>query len=93
MKPVVPIEVIEKKILLISGQKAMLDSDLAELYGVETKMLVRAVKRNRERFPNDFMVQLTKEEFDNLRRHFGTSRWGGRRTLPYAFTENGIEML
>jgi hypothetical protein len=67
----------------------MLDSDLAELYGVETKALVRAVKRNSERFPVDFMVQLTKEEFDNLKYHFGTSRWGGRRYLPYAFTEQG----
>jgi hypothetical protein len=77
MKSLVPIEVIEKKILLINGQKMMLDSDLAALYGVETKMLVRAVKRNLERFPDDFMVQLTKEEFDNLRCHFGTSSWGG----------------
>jgi len=81
MKSLVPIEVIEKKILLINGQKVMLDSDLAPLYGVETKMLVRAVKRNSERFPDDFMVQLTNEEFDNLRYHFGTSRWGGRRTV------------
>ena len=86
-------EVIEKKILLINGQKVMLDSDLAVLYGVETKALVRAVKRNSERFPDDFMVQLTKEEFDNLKCHFGTSRWGGRRSLPYAFTENGVAML
>jgi len=93
MKALVPIEVIEKKILLIGGQKMMLDSDLAALYGVETKMLVRAVKRNLERFPDDFMVQLTKEEFDNLRCHFGTSRLGGRRYLPYAFTENGVAML
>jgi hypothetical protein len=77
MKSLVPIEVIEKKILLINGQKMMLDSDLAALYGVETKMLVRAVKRNLERFPDDFMVQLTKEEFDNLKYHFGTSSWGG----------------
>jgi hypothetical protein len=90
MKSIVPIEVIEKKILLISGQKVMLDSDLAELYGVETKMLVRAVKRNVDRFPGDFMIQLTKEKFDNLKYHFGTSRWGGRRYLPYAFTENGV---
>ena len=74
MKALVPIEVIEKKILLIGGQKMMLDSDLAALYGVETKMLVRAVKRNSERFPDDFMVQLTEEEFDNLKCHFGTSR-------------------
>lgn len=93
MKALVPIEVIEKKILLINGQKVMLDSDLAMLYGVETKMLVRAVKRNLERFPDDFMVQLTKKEFDNLKYHFGTSRWGGRRFLPYAFTENGVAML
>jgi phage regulator Rha-like protein len=93
MKAIVPLELIEKKILLISGQKVMLDSDLAELYGVETKALVRAVKRNSERFPDDFMVQLTKEEFDNLKCHFGTSRWGGRRYLPYAFTENGVAML
>ena len=93
MKSLVPIEVIEKKILLIDGKKVMLDSDLAALYGVETKMLLRAVKRNVERFPDDFMVQLTKEEFDNLKYHFGTSRWGGRRYLPYAFTENGVAML
>lgn len=59
-------------------------------YGVEPKMLVRAVKRNNERFPADFMVQLAKEEFDNLKYHLGTSNWGGRRYLPYAFTENGI---
>jgi phage regulator Rha-like protein len=93
MKSLVPIEVIEKKILFINGQKVLLDSDLAELYGVETKMLVRAVKRNMDRFPGDFMTQLTKEEFDNLKCHFGTSRWGGRRYLPYAFTENGVAML
>jgi hypothetical protein len=82
MKPLVPIEAIEKKILLINGQKVMLDQDLAELYGVETKVLLRAVKRNLDRFPVDFMIQLTKEEFDNLRYNFGTSRWGGRRYLP-----------
>ena len=93
MGSLIPIEVIEQKILLINGQKVMLDSDLAELYGVETKTLVRAVKRNSERFPGDFMVQLTKEEFENLKYHFGTSRWGGRRYLPYAFTENGVAML
>jgi len=93
MGTLVPIEVIEQKILLINGRKVMLDSDLAELYSVETKALVRAVKRNNERFPHDFMVQLTKEEFENLKYHFGTSRWGGRRHLPYAFTENGVAML
>lgn len=93
MKALVPTGTIEKKILMIDGQKVMLDSDLAELYGVETKTLVRAVKRNSERFPADFMVRLTKVEFDNLKYHFGTSRWGGRRYLPYAFTENGVAML
>ena len=93
MTSLVPLETIERKILLINGQKVLLDLDLAELYGVETKMLLRAVKRNPDRFPADFMVQLTKEEFDNLRFHFGTSRWGGRRYLPYAFTEQGIAML
>ena len=91
---IIPTELIEKKIYLIRGHRVMLDSDLAELYGVETKMLVRAVKRNIDRFPPDFMFQLTKEEFDNLRCHFGTSsQWGGRRYLPYAFTEQGVAML
>jgi len=90
----VPVERIEKAILLIRGQKVMLDGDLAALYGVETKMLVRAVKRNISRFPTDFMFQLSKEEFDNLRFHFGTSSdWGGRRYRPYAFTEQGVAML
>ncbi|MBF8250877.1 MAG: hypothetical protein HW382_505 [Deltaproteobacteria bacterium] len=87
-------ERIERSILLLRGQKVMLDSDLAELYGVETKNLVRAVKRNLKRFPSDFMFQLTKEELDNLRFHFGTSsQWGGRRYTPYAFTEQGVAML
>lgn len=93
---------IETKILLIRGQKVMLDADLAELYEVETKELNRAVKRNIERFPEDFMFQLTADEFDNLRFQFGTSslksqigtsRWGGRRYSPYAFTEQGVAML
>ena len=83
MKAIIPVEMIEKKILLIRGEKVMLDADLAELYGVETKILVRAVKRNVDRFPSDFMIQLNKEEFENLRFQFGTSsRWGGRRYLP-----------
>ncbi len=90
---IVPHEIIESKILLIRGRKVMLDKDLAMLYGVETKALNRAVKRNIERFPDDFMFQLIKEEFDNLRFHFGTSSWGGQRYLPYAFTENGVAML
>jgi hypothetical protein len=71
----------------------MLDADLAELYGVETKALNRAFMRNRERFPEDFVFQLTENEFEDLRCQFGTSRWGGRRYLPYAFTEQGVAML
>ena len=94
MKAIIPVEIIEKKILLIRGEKVMLDADIAELYGVETKMLVRAVKRNIDRFPSDFMIQLNRKEFENLRFQFGTSsRWGGRRYLPYAFTEQGVAML
>jgi hypothetical protein len=93
-KSLIPVDRIEKAILLIRGQKVILDADLAALYGVETKMLVRAVKRNINRFPIDFMFQLSKEEFDNLRFHFGTSSvWGGRRYPPYAFTEQGVAML
>jgi len=71
----------------------MLDSDLAEMYGVETKGFNRAVTRNIQRFPEDFMFQLTKAEFQNLRYQFGTSSWGGRRYAPYAFTEHGVLML
>ncbi len=72
----------------------MLDADLAALYQVETKALVRAVKRNAERFPADFMFQLSEDEFENLRLHSGTSSsWGGRRYLPYAFTEQRVAML
>jgi phage regulator Rha-like protein len=84
---------IESKIYFIRGQKVMLDSDLAELYGVKTKELNKAVKRNKERFPDDFMFQLTKKETENLRSQIGTSSWGGRRYLPYAFTEQGVAML
>ena len=71
----------------------MLDFDLAELYGTETKFLKRAVKRNIDRFPEDFMFELTKEELENLRYQFGTSSWGGIRYLPFAFTEHGVAML
>jgi hypothetical protein len=81
------------KIFLIRGQKVMMDVDLAELYGVETKQLKRAVKRNALRFPDDFMFELSKEELDNLRCHFGTSSWGGARYAPMAFTEQGVAML
>lgn len=89
------IEGIEEKIYLIRGQKVMLDNDLAVIYGVETKMLNRAVKRNLNRFPTDFMFQLTEEETKLLRFQIGTSNKGrgGRRYLPYVFTEHGAVML
>ena len=90
----VPVERIEQAILRIRGHNVMLDQDLADLYGVETKALTRAVRRNLDRFPEDFMLQLSTEEFGNLRRHSGTSsQWGGRRYPPYAFTEQGVAML
>lgn len=114
----VPEEKIEGFILLVRGEKVMLDTDLATLYGVETRVLIQAVKRNAERFPPDFMFQLTKEEVDLLRSQFVTSKSdsrlnqgeseilrsqfviskigeqrGGRRFLPYAFTEQGVAML
>ncbi len=84
---------IHTKIHEIRNQKVMLDFDLAALYEVETKVLNQAVKRNIERFPEDFMFQLTKIEFDNLRSQIVTSSWGGQRYLPYAFTEEGVAML
>ena len=84
---------IVSKIYLIRDQKVMLDADLAELYEVETKRLNEQVKRNDTRFPADFMFQLTKEEFINLKSQNATSSWGGRRTPPYAFTEHGVLML
>jgi hypothetical protein len=90
---VVPDEVVMNKIYLIRGHKVMLDSDLAELYNVETKVLNQSVKRNLLRFPKDFMFQLSEQEFENLRSQIVTSSWGGRRTLPYAFTEQGVAML
>ena len=93
MKVPVPTELIEQKILLIRGHRVMLDTDLAELYGVATKVLVQAVKRNRERFPDDFMFQLSRTEFSILRSQFVTSSWGGRRYAPFAFTEQGVSML
>jgi len=71
----------------------MLDEDLADLYKLETKQLKRQVRRNLERFPEDFMFELTKNEFENLRSQFGTSKWGGTRYAPYAFTEQGVAML
>jgi hypothetical protein len=95
-------DIIEKKIFLIRSLNVMLDKDLAELYGVPTKRLIEQVKRNIKRFPEDFMFQLTKEEFENLRcqnvtsnlrSQIATSSWGGRRYLPYVFTEQGVAML
>ena len=84
---------VESLIRVIRGQQVMLDRDLAELYGVETKRLNEQVKRNIERFPEDFMFQLTPNEFDNLKSQIATSSWGGVRKLPYAFTEQGVAML
>jgi len=86
-------EKIENKILLVRGKRVMLDRDLAELYKVETRSLVQAVKRNVDRFPEDFLFQLSADEFSNLKSQFVTSSWGGTRKLPYAFTENGVAML
>ncbi len=109
METIVPVELIERKILLVRRQKVMLDSDLAQLYGVETFNLNKAVKRNNERFPEDFMFQLNKEEADSLRFQTGIlkpdgqatsqsaeikpSRGQHRKYLPYVFTEQGVAML
>lgn len=88
------IELIQSKIYEIRGQKVMLDFDLAEMYGTETKRLKEAVKRNLKRFPQDFMFELTKEEFQCLRSQFASSnKRGGTRYMPYAFTEPGVAML
>ena len=91
------IQIIQQKIHEIRGQRVILDYDLAELYQVTTGNLNKAVKRNIRRFPADFMFQLTKDEFDELKNNlifqFGTSRWGGTRKQPYAFTEQGVAML
>ena len=89
----IPLSRIEKAIFLIRGEKVILDQDLAGMYGVETRALVQAVKRNIDRFPGDFMFQLSKDEFSNLKSQIVTSSWGGRRTRPYAFTEQGVAML
>jgi len=89
----ISVEVVATKILLIRGRKVMLDKDLAELYGVSTMRLNEQVKRNLERFPEDFMFQLTKEEAVNLISHFAISSWGGNRKLPRVFTEQGVAML
>lgn len=87
------LSLIQNKIYEIRGQKVMLDFDLAALYEVETKRLKEAVKRNINRFPSDFMFQLSKNEFESLRSQIATSKRGGTRYLPYAFTEQGVAML
>ncbi len=88
------VEKIERRVLLIRGHRVMLSTDLADLYAVEPRVLMQAVKRNRERFPADFMFQLTEQEFDRLKSQIVISSWGGlRRAYPYAFTEKGVAML
>jgi len=86
-------ETVISKIYLIRGEKVMIDRDLAELYGVTTGRLNEQVKRNIDRFPEDFMFQLTEKELTNLKSQIAISSWGGRRTLPYVFTEHGVLML
>ena len=91
---IVPPQRIDQAIIRMRGLNVMLDEDLASLYGVETRVLVQAVKRNIDRFPADFMYQLTQEELDLLKSQSVISRqWGGRRSLPYVFTEQGVAML
>ncbi len=94
MKSIAPDGIIEQKIFSIRGQRVMLSTHLAGLYGVEIRAFVQSVKRNIERFPEDFMFQLNKEEYQNLKSQFVISSWGGsRRAFPYAFTEQGVAML
>jgi hypothetical protein len=90
---IVSVEKIENSIFQIRGKKVMLDKDLAILYGVPTKVLLQAVKRNIKRFPDDFMLLLTRQEVTILRSQIMTSSWGGRRYLPYVFTQEGVAML
>ena len=93
VKSIIPIGRIERSILLIRGHKVMLDKDLAKMYGVTTGNLNKAVSRNIDRFPADFLFQLSTEELNNLKFHFGISSWGGTRKPPRAFTEQGVAML
>ncbi|RLB78012.1 MAG: ORF6N domain-containing protein [Deltaproteobacteria bacterium] len=93
MMNLVPVERITEKIYLIRNRKVMIDRDLAGLYAVENSQLKRAVRRNIERFPEDFMFVLSKEEFENLRCQIDTSSWGGTRYMPMVFTEQGVAML
>lgn len=92
-KSVVPEQIIMQKIFFVRGQNVMLDSDLAELYEVTTSVLNQAVNRNLKRFPNDFMFQLDEQEWANLKSQIVISSWGGRRKIPYVFTEQGVAML
>jgi len=89
----VPVQLVDRRIYMIRGQKVMLDADLAELYQVPTKRVNEQVQRNRGRFPKDFMFRLSAAEARNLRSQIATSSWGGRRNLPFAFTEHGVAML
>jgi hypothetical protein len=96
MDNMVPLDLIETRICVVRGLKVMVDADLANLYGVPTKVLLQAVKRNIGRFPADFMLQMDKAEYEVLRSHLVTSKQGGRggrRYMPYAFTEQGVAML
>ena len=86
-------EIVVSKIAVVRGQRVMFAQDLAELYGVETKVLMQAVRRNIDRFPHDFLFQLTNQEFTNLRSQIVNSSWGGTRYLPFAFSEQGVAML
>lgn len=90
---IIPTERIEKKIYFLRGHKVLISTDLAQLYEVEPRVLVQAVKRNNERFPEDFMFQLTEKEYADLRSLSVTGNWGGSRKPPYAFTEQGVAML
>ena len=92
-KLTIPEEVVISKIYFIRDQKVMLDSDLSELYEVETRVLNQQVKRNIDRFPDDFMFQLTEVEWETLKSQNESPGWGGRRKLPYVFTEHGVLML
>jgi hypothetical protein len=92
-KSLIRVERVAAQMYVIRGQTVMFDADLAALYGVETRALVQAVKRNAARFPQDFLFQLTEKEAEHLRSQFVTSSWGGRRYNPYAFTEHGVAML
>jgi len=93
MKDLIPVERIEQRIYIIRGQKVLLSTHLAELYGVEVRALIQAVKRNIERFPEDFLFQLNGDEYKNLKSQIVISSWGGIRSRPYAFTEQGVAML